>query len=113
MESGRDALYELAVKHGASDIEAAGFAHHINGALALLETQTHDGLHRESAMDAACQPAHAVDLGLSEEEREWIEYAIAHMRDDSEPEDLTCADALENLLHRIEGQRDVAPGVQP
>lgn len=57
-----DALYELAVKHGASDTEAAGFAHQVNGALALLEAQAHDGLHREGAMDSA-PPAQAMDLG--------------------------------------------------
>ncbi|MDY0954605.1 hypothetical protein SOM22_08455 [Stenotrophomonas rhizophila] len=59
----------------------------------------------------AAPPAQAIDLGVTEEEREWIDYAIAHMRDDSEPEDLTCADALEQLLRRIDGQRDAAPGV--
>ncbi len=48
-----DALYELAVKHGASDREAAGFAHHVNGSLALLESQVHDGLHREATMESA------------------------------------------------------------
>jgi len=57
------------------------------------------------------QPAQGVDRWLTEEEREWIDYAIAHMRDDSEPEDLTCADALDRLLRRADGQRDAAPGV--
>ena len=59
----------------------------------------------------AAPPAQGIDLGVTEEEREWIDYAIAHMRDDSEPEDLTCADALEQLLRRIDGPRDAAPGV--
>jgi len=59
----------------------------------------------------AAPPAQGIDLGVTEEECEWIDYAIAHMRDDSEPEDLTCADALEQLLRRIDGPRDAAPGV--
>lgn len=67
----------------------------------------HDG----SGEVYAAPPAQGIDLGVTEEEREWIDYAIAHMRDDSEPEDLTCADALEQLLRRIDGQRDAAPGV--
>lgn len=57
-----DALYELAVKHGANDAEAAGFAHHVNGSLALLETQTHDGLHREATMEAALAARQPVEL---------------------------------------------------
>ncbi|WP_282259700.1 hypothetical protein [Stenotrophomonas sp. PS02301] len=48
---------------------------------------------------------------LTEEEREWIDYAIAHMRDDSEPEDLTCADVLERMLTRVDGKRDALPGL--
>jgi len=59
----------------------------------------------------AAPPAQGIDLGLAEEEREWIDYAIAHMRDDSEPEDLTCADALERVLRRVDGQRDAALGL--
>lgn len=55
-------------------------------------------------------PAQGIALGVTGEEREWIDYAIAHMRDDSEPEDLTCANALESLLRRIDDQRDSAPG---
>lgn len=54
-----DALYALAVKHGASKTEAAGFAHHINGAFALLEGQVHDGLSRETARDSATPTAAA------------------------------------------------------
>ncbi len=45
-----DALYELAVKCGANEIEAAGFAHHINGAFALLEGYIVDGTQRENTL---------------------------------------------------------------
>lgn len=39
-------------------------------------------------------------LRLSERENEWLEYAIDHMLDDSEPEDLTCAEVLRKMLDR-------------
>lgn len=41
-------------------------------------------------------------VGVSSTEREWLQYAIDHMRDDNEPEDATCADVLEALLNRVE-----------
>ena len=49
-----DALYELAVESGASEIKAAGFAHVINGAFSLLEGQVHDAL-RTTALSPAAQ----------------------------------------------------------
>lgn len=64
-----DALYELAVKHGANDAEAAGFAHHVNGSLALLETQTHDGLHREATMEAALAARQPVGDHLAQDRK--------------------------------------------
>ncbi len=33
-----DAIYNLAVKHGANEIEAAGFSHHVNGAMNELQS---------------------------------------------------------------------------
>lgn len=45
---------------------------------------------------------------LSYDEVEWLNYAIAHMHDDSEPEDKTCADVLQMLLDRTH-----YPSVQP
>lgn len=36
-------------------------------------------------------------------EVEWLEYAVDHMNDDSEPEDKTCAEVLGNLLRRYTG----------
>lgn len=36
-----DALYELAVKHGATELVAAGFAHNVNGSIATLEHDVH------------------------------------------------------------------------
>lgn len=35
---------------------------------------------------------------LTSDVREWLQYAIDHMRDDSEPEDATCANVLEAFL---------------
>ena len=49
-------------------------------------------------------------LVLSADEREWLECAIAHMRDDREPQDLTCADALEALLQRALADEGVQAG---
>lgn len=43
-------------------------------------------------------------------EREWMQYAIDHMRDDNEPEDATCANVLEALLARMESA-PAAPGI--
>lgn len=37
---------------------------------------------------------------ISATEREWLEYAVAHMLDDSEPEDKKCAEVLQRLLDR-------------
>ncbi len=37
-----DALYNLAVKHGAGEIEAAGHAHNVNGALNELQSCTYN-----------------------------------------------------------------------
>jgi hypothetical protein len=37
---------------------------------------------------------------LSTEEVEWLEYAVAHMLDDSEPEDQACAAVLRELIDR-------------
>src|SRR5690606_38752275 len=41
-------------------------------------------------------------VGVSSIERDWLQYAIDHIRDDNEPEDATCADVLEALLNRVE-----------
>lgn len=38
---------------------------------------------------------------VTAEEREWLQYAIDHMRDDSKPEDVTCANTLEAMLGRL------------
>lgn len=35
------------------------------------------------------------------DEAEWLQYAIDHMRDDSEPEDKACAIVLQGLLNRV------------
>lgn len=40
-------------------------------------------------------------MKISLQEIEWLEYAIAHMLDDSEPEDQTCAKVLRGLVTRI------------
>lgn len=37
-------------------------------------------------------------VALTADEREWLEYAVAHMEDDSEPEDKTCGVVLQRLL---------------
>lgn len=37
---------------------------------------------------------------LTDSEVEWLNYAIAHMLDDNEPEDKTCAEVLQHLLDR-------------
>lgn len=47
---------------------------------------------------------------VTADEREWLQYAIDHMRDDSEPEDVTCADVLEAFLARIEGPNQSPAG---
>jgi hypothetical protein len=41
--------------------------------------------------------------GLTQQEAEWLEYAINHMHDNSEPEDKTCADVLHSLFNRLRG----------
>lgn len=43
-------------------------------------------------------------MKLTDREIEWLEYAVEHMLDDSEPEDQTCAEVLKELLlrHNIE-----------
>ncbi|KAA5926383.1 DUF3850 domain-containing protein [Achromobacter xylosoxidans] len=51
-----DALYDLAVKHGASKTAAAGFAHVANGAFAALEGQVHDEIRRRSIVAQAIAP---------------------------------------------------------
>lgn len=51
-----DALYDLAVKHGASKTAAAGFAHVANGAFAALEGQVHDEIRRRSLVAQAIAP---------------------------------------------------------
>jgi hypothetical protein len=38
---------------------------------------------------------------LTAEEREWLEYAVDHMEDDSEPEDKRCAEVIRALLARV------------
>lgn len=37
---------------------------------------------------------------LTDDEVEWLNYAIAHMLDDNEPEDGKCAEVLQHLLDR-------------
>jgi hypothetical protein len=54
----------------------------------------------DRAASTTPQPEQAQQSGLTKEEIEWLDYAVCHMRDDSEPEDLTCADVLERLLNR-------------
>ncbi|SEK10472.1 hypothetical protein [Achromobacter sp. NFACC18-2] len=52
-----DALYDLAVKHGASKTAASGFAHVASGAFAMLEGQVHDEIRRRSLVARASAPA--------------------------------------------------------
>ncbi len=56
-----DALFDLAVKHGASRTAAAGFAHVANGALATLEGQVHDEIRRRSVATRASAPVAGKD----------------------------------------------------
>jgi hypothetical protein len=46
------------------------------------------------------QPAPVVG-GLTQSEVEWIAYAIDHMEDDSELEDISCAKVLREMLNRL------------
>lgn len=83
-----DALYELAVKSGASDTEAAGFAHHVNGAFALLECQVHDGLHRESGMDtalAARYPAGQISVATQDATNYCLILTALGMEEEGDP----------------------------
>ncbi|WP_435014650.1 hypothetical protein [Xanthomonas arboricola] len=43
----------------------------------------------------------AVPAEITAQEMEWLHYAIAHMLDDSEPEDQACAKALQALVARL------------
>lgn len=116
-----DALYELAVKHGANDTAAAGFAHHVNGALALLEGQVHDGLRRESVMEGAlagsrpgAQETAAPPADLprwsqrhAEELHEAIHFALSvHAESLSKKKRDTISTVVKRML--IDSQRDAA-----
>ena len=65
-----DALYDLAIKHGASKTAASGFAHVANGAFATLEGQVHDEIRRRSLVALASTPVAG----------EAIYYAVLHGR---------------------------------
>jgi len=43
-----------------------------------------------------------VGVVLTAKEREWLEYAVDHMADDSEPEDATCYEVLHGLMTRVD-----------
>lgn len=58
---GCDALYQLAVDHGADQTKAAGLAHTVNGAFALMECNVSDGC-RLAAAAAANAPVSVVDV---------------------------------------------------
>jgi hypothetical protein len=46
---------------------------------------------------------------VTDEEIEWLEYAIAHMRDDNEPEDARCAEVLQRLVSRAAREAVLSP----
>lgn len=64
-----DALYDLAIKHGASKTAASGFAHVANGAFATLEGQVHDEIRRRSLVAPASAPVAGEALGWRVRER--------------------------------------------
>ena len=71
-----DALYNLAVKHGANEAEAAGFAHHANGAMNELQSCVYS---LATLAKQAAPSAQAVDVtdedveasGLAYFEQQW------------------------------------------
>jgi len=73
----------------ATEEKAKAFCDFANGAGSKHEVRTF-------AAPVAAAPVVTAD------EREWLQYAIDHMRDDSEPEDVTCANVLEAMLERMD-----------
>ena len=62
----------------------------------LVRDEVQKALDAELAKQRDAEPASV----LGSNEVEWLEYAIAHMLDDSEPEDKTCTKVLQHLLDR-------------
>lgn len=52
------------------------------------------------ALLSSRQEVAPVAIPLTDDEHEWLMYAVDHMLDDSEPEDKTCARVLQSLLDR-------------
>ena len=75
-----------------------------------------DTLVAETLAEHDAQPAQAAQLMVTDEEIEWLEYTVAHMEEDSEPEDKRCANVIRGLLARLgsTGIGDVTkPPAQP
>lgn len=71
-----DALYSLATEHGADPQRAAGFAHHVNGALALLEDDVAKACELTAALARQLAKAKAEIERLDTECKDRIRQAL-------------------------------------
>lgn len=60
----------------------------------------HQFAHELKAILATASEQAPVAMPLTDDEHEWLMYAVDHMLDDSEPEDKTCARVMQGLLDR-------------